>query len=172
MGQAGLLLVALLSISAARPAAAAPAIEAYGHLPSVDLIALSPDGSKLALAVGDETRRQVQIRSTSDRKVIQMVGTGRAKIRSIQWAGENHVVITTSTTSAVPELSGPKREYGLAIDFNLMKRKLTPLLDGDVTGVPRKLNTIAGQPTLLMLADRPTAYLEGISFPERPCEWA
>ncbi len=55
------LLAAGIAVWAAA-AAAMPPVEAYGQLPSVDLIALSPDGKRLALAVTGGGIREVQVR--------------------------------------------------------------------------------------------------------------
>lgn len=146
-------------------AIAAPPVEAYGNLPSVDLIAISPDGSKFALIVGDETRRQVQIRNASDQAIMQTLGVGVAKIRSLQWAGENHMLITASQTAMLGGIVGPKREYFLVTDFNLSTHKAVTLLSRGIDNVG-KLNSVVADPTTAIIDGVPTAFLEGLTFPD------
>ncbi len=133
-------------------------------MPSVDLIALSPDGSQVALAVANEQTRQIQIRRTADRGIVFTVPAGAAKIRSLQWAGDHHLLITRSATAEVSGLTGPKREWSLALDLDLVTHKLVPLLQGEVFGVDEKLNTISGAPDIRVIAGRPVAFVVGTTF--------
>ncbi len=157
------LLAGLAGIMVA-PAAATPTVDAFGALPNVDLIAVSPDGTKLALAVGDETRRQVQVRRIADQPPVMVLGTGEAKVRSLQWAGENHILITASKTALLGGIVGPKREYYLVTDFNLTTRRMDTLLSRRVDNV-EKLNAVVGTPTTATIDGKPVAFVEGLSFP-------
>jgi len=159
--------LAIAALGTAVPAAATPPLEAYGHLPSVDMIEISPDGSKLALFVGDEHDRQIQIRSTADMKLLHGARAGDTKLRALLWAGENHLLIATSTTAWVYNLSGNKREYLQLVDYDLAKNRPRQMLDGVVTGVTRLMNTAAALPVVRMIDGKPIAYTEGISFPDR-----
>src|SRR5260221_14488271 len=76
------------------PAIAAP-IEAYGRLPSVDEIALSPDGSRLALVASGAQNRQLQIRNTTDLKLVSVTALGNAKVAGLEWASADHLIIVT-----------------------------------------------------------------------------
>jgi hypothetical protein len=67
------LICAALALATA-PAAAVPPVEAFGALPSIDLIALSPDGAQIALAVTDHNVRQVQVRDVASHKLVATVG--------------------------------------------------------------------------------------------------
>lgn len=153
----------------AQPAASvAPAqlpLTAYGHLPSVDLIALSPDGSQFALVTTDEHSQQLQVRSTADSSLIALVGTGKAKLRSLQWAGNHHLLVTRSATAEVYGMTGPKREYFMALDFNVATRKLVPLLDGGNGDVVVRLNTVAAAPVARVIDGKPVAFVIGTTFP-------
>ena len=151
---------------AAAPAAIPPALPlaAYGHLPSVDLIALSPDGSQFALVAGDATGQQLQVRMTSGSKVVAMASVGKAKLRSLQWAGDHHLLVTRSATSEVYGVAGPKREYSMALDFNLITRKMTALLDGTAGDNVEALNTIAATPVTRIIAGKAIAFVVGTTF--------
>jgi len=161
---------AVLLMAAAPPPAPAvpppiPPLAAYGHLPSVDLIALSPDGTKVAMIVGDAAGRQIQVRAVADHKLLHGGVVGEAKIRALQWAGENHLLLTRSTTADILGITGPKREWWMTIDLNLKTRKLMPLLGLGTDDKEEKLNVIAGKPMVRTVAGRTMAYVAGITFP-------
>lgn len=158
-------LAAAASWLAVAPVMAVPALDAFGHLPSVDLIAISPDGSRTAMAVADEKTRAVQIRTTADMKLVNGMLTGGAKIRWLGWAGNNHLLVEVTATAQIDGLIGPKREYGQILDVNLTTKKTAHLLDADVPGVSRKLNTVAGSPMVRTIDGKPVVFIEGTSFP-------
>lgn len=142
-------------------------LAAYGQLPSVDFVALSPDGSKLAMIVGDEGERQLQVRRSADRALLQRVGIGAAKVRGVQWVGDHHLLLTRSATAEIAGMTGPKREYSLVLDINLATGKSSTLLQGSVDDKDETLNTIFGEPMARMVGGRPVAFLPGLTFPGR-----
>ena len=146
-------------------ARATPPLAAFGHLPSVDLVAVSPDGSKAAMVVGDAAERQLQIRRVADRTLVFVTPVGTTKLRALQWAGENHVIVTRSATAEISGLTGPKREWELAIDFNLATRKAAPILTSGADDTVAKMNVIAGAPMPRIVGGRPMVYVSGITFP-------
>ena len=162
----GILALALaLALAPVLSARVALPIEAYGQLPNVDLIALSPDGSQMAMAVTAQHLRQVQVRRVGDRSLVEVIPTGTAKIRALTWAGDHHLLITQSKTADVWGLTGPKREWYLVLDLNLLTHKPIPLLNGDVQGAGKKLNTVDGVPEVRMINGHPIAFVEGTTFP-------
>ncbi len=154
-----------IGLCTAHQAFAQPPIEAYGQLPSVDLIEISPDGSKIAMVAGGDHERRFQIRSTADLKVLHGGSVGDAKVRALMWAGETHVLIATSKTASVIELTGDKHEFLLIADYNLTTDRDVQLLNGGVFGVERMLNTAAALPAVRMIDGHPVAFLEAISYP-------
>ena len=167
-GRAWLVLAALAVAAGAK---AAVPLAAFGHLPSVDLIALSPDGSKVAMIVGSATERQLQVVRTAGHATVAALRIGAVKVRDLRWAGEDDVLVTRSTTSDIEGVLGPKREYSLALVLNLTTHRLRPLLDTPVSsGSERrddtfeKLNTIDGVPMPRMIGGKPAVFLAGTSF--------
>ncbi len=153
---------------AAPPPAAVPVqlpLAAYGHLPSVELIALSPDGTQFALVTADAAGRQLQIRKTADNTLVRAARAGNSKLRALQWAGDHHLLLTSSTTAELHGFTGPKREYSLVLDYDILTRKGTPLLAGGVGNSVRKLNTVAARPEVRIIDGKPMAFVTGISFP-------
>jgi dipeptidyl aminopeptidase/acylaminoacyl peptidase len=162
MRRSGLALALLACLSPLHARAAAPALEAYGALPNVSNVEISPDGARIALLVGDATHRQVQIRSVSDHKLLSVNGIGSAKVRALQWAGPHYLLIIFSTTTWIFGLSGPTREYFQAAVLDLDHKRVRPLLDGQ----ERALNTINALPTALEIKGRATVFVESEYFPD------
>ncbi|MDB5457519.1 MAG: peptidase prolyl oligopeptidase active site domain protein [Caulobacter sp.] len=167
------------SVAAVLLAFAAPAwpaaLQTYGRLPAIDDVDISPDGSMLALSTTNGEAREVVIRKTADDTVVGVMKIGDAKLRRVQWAGSNHVLVTVSTTAAAVGISGSKREYFTAVDFNLAKKRQTRLLAENLDRVgtdrvnkqTRKMNVILGAPTVRMVKGAPTAFVQGLYFPDR-----
>jgi dipeptidyl aminopeptidase/acylaminoacyl peptidase len=150
-------ILGLLSVSAK----AAPSLEAYGRLPNVEQIQISPDGTKLALLVSDASTRQIQVREAGSLKIIFVTRVGKVKVRYLQWAGDNHVLIVHSVTDQPIGLEGPKREWSLALDLDLEKKKAFPLMEG----AEKSLNTIEGSPTVIFEKGVPVVIVMGEYFP-------
>jgi len=94
------LLLVLLSLVAGA-VLAAPPIEAYGRLPSVEHLTLSPSGERLATIVVLGERRRLIVAAIGDR-LLQAVEVGDAKVRDVWWADDDHVLVITSSTYKAP----------------------------------------------------------------------
>jgi dipeptidyl aminopeptidase/acylaminoacyl peptidase len=174
----GFAALALGLAAGATAQAAPPPLEAYGGLPSIDEVEISPDGSKLALAVSDGERRGVVVRSTTD-GASHTTGAGENKIRHLDWVGSDDLVITTSQTGYIPDISGPRSEHFLGFALNVKTQRLQQLLNsvpgGPTAGtnirtrdsgrVTASLNTLAGAPEVRTVAGVPTLFVPGVSFP-------
>ncbi len=144
----------------ASPALAAkPDLAIYGRLPNIEDAAMSPDGSKMAIIVTNGDQRYVAIRSI-DGKMLRGAVAGTTKLRSIGWAGDQHVIIVTSQTTAVYGLQGPKREYYSAIDYDLNTGKTKALLQTQKDS----MNVILGSPMVRTINGDPMVFLEGVHF--------
>ena len=97
-------------------------LEVYGGLPAYDLVEVSPSGDRLAYiaVIGEE--RSLIINDLNDMSLIGGVRAGEVKVRDLNWAGEDHVVLSTSATQAGASL-------GLG---------LTELYDGKIYSIPTR----------------------------------
>src|SRR4051812_41227995 len=82
-------------ISFLEPATAAP-LETYGRLPSVEDVALSPSGKRLAFVRTRENQRLIAIADLPNTLLTRM-NFGEVKLRRHAWADDDHLMITTST---------------------------------------------------------------------------
>jgi len=85
------LLVICLALFGAQPAFAAPPIEAYGKLPGISDVVLSPSGTRIALIATDGEERSLYI-STTEGKALNITKIGVFKVRELIWAGDDHVL--------------------------------------------------------------------------------
>jgi len=133
----------------------------YGGLPNLEQVEISPDGKLLAIAVTDGEKRMMLIREAAEGgKLISAMNFGDSKLRGLQWAGNEHVLITTSNAAQVWGLTGPKREYLMGFDYNLVTRKQTMLMNNQEDA----MNVILDSPDVRFVDGAPYAYVEGVHF--------
>ncbi len=145
-------------------AGAAP-LEAYGKLPFVEMTALAPDGKLLAYAVTDGEKRQIVIKTVDTGKIVGGLNAGERKVRAIQWAGANHLIITSSITSDIPFVTSPRSEWFVAVDYNIARKTQTQLLTKVAdTNKPETLNVIFSTPDIRFIGSHPFAFVQGNVF--------
>jgi dipeptidyl aminopeptidase/acylaminoacyl peptidase len=154
--------LAIASASAA-VARAAP-IAAYGKLPGIETVQISPDGKLLAFVVTDGEERRVLIQSL-DRKTVGDVHAGDRKLRDIQWAGPSHLIITSSVTGNITFLITDKTEWLLASDYNVVTGAQRSLLKrvnaGEGIRGEEPLNILDALPQVRSVGGRPFAFVQG-----------
>ncbi|MBR7621000.1 S9 family peptidase [Phenylobacterium sp. 20VBR1] len=96
-----MLLVALCAVLFALPAAAAPPVETYGRLATLEQVLVSPDGTKLAYVRPEGESRKIMVQNLADGKMLAAVGVGNEKLRDVFWVGNGRVAFSTSTTSRI-----------------------------------------------------------------------
>lgn len=107
---------------------ALPPIEAYGELPAVREIKISPDGEHFAYLTrqnGEDYFVVVQV----DGKVVGGARTGELKAREIRFITNDHVVLIASETTGAVGFRGRWENSG-AVSFNLSTKKMQTLLRG------------------------------------------
>jgi dipeptidyl aminopeptidase/acylaminoacyl peptidase len=169
----GLFALAALSLALAlvgsSTTSAAPPIEAYGQLPTVQEMDLSPDGEHLAVLAGDGAGRRIQILSTSDLNMLATAPLDTLKVRGMMWAGPNHLIILYSQTADVWGLKNPSREWLLGADYDLKLNQYYPLIDSrDRSELQyRSLNAISGAPIYRRVNGKDMVYFVATIFQGR-----
>jgi dipeptidyl aminopeptidase/acylaminoacyl peptidase len=173
-----------LALAVAWPSAAAP-LAAYGGLPSIESVEISPDGSKLAVVLTRGDQRIIGVKTLPEGET-QTFAVGPAKIRRLDWVGGDDLIITASKTAAIvgveaaDRATAVRREYFMGFQLNLATHKLQPLLDGVLsraaqTGTHLRdpnatlgatLNILAGEPEVRMVKGKPTLFLRSLTFPD------
>lgn len=136
-------LAMMLGAAAAR--GAPPPVSAFAALPAMGDMALSPSGNLLAWADYAAAAPRVVVFDITSRKVVRLFAAGGAvKLRSIEWADDDTVLITLSqTTSAATTLLRSHR----AEVFRTMAAKLS-----------------TGQSRMLLMADGARPLVTGASL--------
>ncbi|MDD3800528.1 MAG: S9 family peptidase, partial [Novosphingobium sp.] len=106
------LVVASLSVSAQANTAADIPLEAYGNLPLVEDMAISSaSGDKIAFVAVVKGERRVVVVDSANRPLVN-APAGRSKLRSVDWAGDDFVLVTNSTTASLgPMFTASKYEF-------------------------------------------------------------
>jgi len=92
----------VLALSATEAGAEPPAVSDYGKLPAVENVLLSPSGADYAMITVDGEHRKLIV-ATTDSAVIYSADGGDTKVRSIEWAGEDHVLVVAANTVPLGE---------------------------------------------------------------------
>ncbi|MDB5429448.1 MAG: peptidase prolyl oligopeptidase active site domain protein [Caulobacter sp.] len=152
-------LAVLMALGWLAPALAAP-IEAYGRLPAIEQVAISPDGTMLAYVVTDGEKRAVVIRRTSDKSMVRGLNAGDTKVRDLRWAGSGHVLLTISVTTRAEGVLGRRREYFMVEDMDIATGRQRALMEKQAGA----MNVVYGLPEVRIIDGTPIAFLHGIYF--------
>ncbi len=103
-------------------------LQAYGALPSLELVQLSPSGRQVAFVnVSGEERRLVLVNLVT-REQLGNIGVGSAKVRDLQWSGEGRVLVTTSETASALNLGVDVTEMTVGQVYDPASGRAVPLL--------------------------------------------
>jgi dipeptidyl aminopeptidase/acylaminoacyl peptidase len=158
--RAPILVATIVALLAPKPAISAPPLAAYGQLPGISNVEVSPDGSKWAAILGDDTKAEIQIRELATNKLIAVTPTEKAKARDLHWVGPDHLTLTISTTAAIDGLRGPRRDWLVMLDYSVKDAKWRPVL----RNTQDTSNVIVGGADGLILDGKPTVVVPSISF--------
>lgn len=141
-------------------AATAAPLAAYGKLPTLEGAAVSSSGRGLAVVVTNGEQRTIVVKDLATGQIRLRGLVGDHKIRNVQWAGEDKLVVIASTTRNNLDIENGRREwfYGRLID--LKTKKLTALLANAESDLP----VIAGIPFVRSFQGEPNLFVEGVVF--------
>lgn len=148
-----------LSVGLVGGAAAAP-LEAYGKLPTIESLSLSPSGRQLAIVATNGEERAIAIKDLTTNKLTLRAGTGKAKVRHVLWAGEDHLVIVTTVTARPMDVMTTQREWAMAFSLDINKGKILPML----RDAEESMNSIYGTPVVRTYNGEPTVFVQGVKF--------
>jgi dipeptidyl aminopeptidase/acylaminoacyl peptidase len=126
------LLVAMIAVSLSAfglAQAAAPPQEAYGRLPAIDSISLSPSG-KYMVSVGDVGGKRFILARTLTGDVRMSALADKIKVRDVSWVDDDHVLVTVSLTDYDLWDSG-RSEYWRVVSLDIAAGKASMLFAND-----------------------------------------
>jgi dipeptidyl aminopeptidase/acylaminoacyl peptidase len=158
------------------PALAADAapLAAFGGLPTLEDVSISPDGTKLAFVKTDgDSRKLLVIALGGKTEVIGGARVSNVKLRDVGWIDDDNILATVSSTSPPPfGFIGAAREWYQLVNFDLKKLKINSI-SFDVDHV-ETFNVITDGWTARDVSGHPTLYARGYCVREGtvPCLFA
>ncbi len=146
-------------LSASGPAPAAP-LETYGRLPSLEDLALSPSGKRIAFVRTQENRRVIAIADLPNVMLARM-GVGEVKLRHLQWADDDHLMITTSSTGMPWGLIGKDTEWEQLSVYEISSKKFRTYPEPADKEI-QTLNTVIGAPMIRHIGNDTVLFLTGL----------
>lgn len=152
----------MLTVSVYTAAADVP-FEAYGRLPSLSNVAISPSGSYIALVKIVNGDRMLYVLSLTGSAPKGACKVAEGKLRGITWADDDHVLMVISTTSGPPmEFTGSKSEWAMLICYDINENKVYNLLTVDKSFHEFALNNIIGTPSIRRINGETIVFVEGV----------
>src|SRR5581483_9068537 len=113
----------LLLALAAASAQAAP-LEVYGKLPSVEIGSISAAGNQVAVVVTNGEERRIVVKDLDKNAIPLLATVGATKVRDLRWAGDQHLILTTSSTQIPLTVQADRGEWFFASDIDVPNKKL------------------------------------------------
>ena len=155
-------------------AAHAAPLEAYGKLPAMENIAISPDGTKIAFAQPVNGRQAVVVDQLNPGAVVAEMPPTEQKVRALKWADNTHLLVIKSYSGfSGTEISSAFSEWYLAYSFDVAKKRVTPLFGHQDVGPGSKiqsgqtLNAVSGMPDVRTIKGRTMVFAHGVAFLDR-----
>lgn len=107
---------------------AAPDPSVYGRFPEVELLRIAPSGKRYAfITVAGDKRRLGVVEAGG--KPLFATDIDTAKVLNLHWAGEDHLLVTVSTTYRQPSYSARDNELTSVLDVDLLKQTSAGVFD-------------------------------------------
>jgi dipeptidyl aminopeptidase/acylaminoacyl peptidase len=143
---------AMLAAGAAR----ATPLEAYGKLPSMEQVAISPDGTKVAFVQQVNGKYALVVDQLDPAAIVIELPPNDQKMRQLIWADPTHLLVVKSQTVGGDELY-------MAMSLDIANRKSTALLSKSL-GLTYGSTAIAETPEVRSIRGHPTVFMR----PTRP----
>ncbi|MCJ2185360.1 alpha/beta hydrolase family protein [Novosphingobium beihaiensis] len=153
--------LALLSAMTVAAAPSVPPLAAYGNLPLVkDMAISSTTGDKIAVVATVKGKPRVIVIDSDNRQLLN-IPAGDSKLRGIDWAGDDFVLVTKSTTASLgPMFTASKYEFNGTIVLPIDGSK-AQFVFGGTKGIA---NTTQGRYGLRKIDGEWKGYFGGIAL--------
>jgi dipeptidyl aminopeptidase/acylaminoacyl peptidase len=166
------LAAAAASVALCASLAHAAPLEAYGQLPVMSHVAISPDGGMLAYVTPKDGKQMVVVERLSPFGFVTGLNGTDQKVRDIYWGDPQHLVVIKSVTGRMMLATSSKGEWWMAQSLDIVKRQSTPLLRdyGALTGTTRikddgeTTNVVTGDPEFRDVGGKRMAFIRGDVF--------
>jgi dipeptidyl aminopeptidase/acylaminoacyl peptidase len=167
--------IAAAAIVCAHSAAAGETIplEAFGRLPTLENVVISPDGTKIAFVRTRSDSRNLIVAPLTKHEILGGARVGDTKLRQVEWVDDDNILATISSTSPPPfGFTGATREWYQLVNFNVTKLKVVPL-NFDIMP-KRTFNVVIGDTAVREVSGRSTLFAPGLCVEEStvPCQFS
>jgi dipeptidyl aminopeptidase/acylaminoacyl peptidase len=151
-----------LALAGGAPVGAEPtaALEAYGRLPFLEDVVISPDGTKLAFVRTTADERDLLIAPVGGNTALGSARVGNAKVRALEWLDDDNLMATVSSTQGLPiGWTGGTQEWFQLITYNLPRhqgRGITFTVPGETT-----FSVVTGETSVRDVGGRTTLFAPG-----------
>jgi dipeptidyl aminopeptidase/acylaminoacyl peptidase len=142
-------------------------LEAYGKLPTLSNVTISPDGASFAYVSVVDDKRVIVTQSVANNQFLGMINISNVKLRDLQWADSHTLIITTSVTALPTGLIGGREEWYQALTFDTQTKAQHVLL-GNLSRSEvdvQTMNVVAGVPQPRTIDGRSVVFVRGFYFP-------
>jgi dipeptidyl aminopeptidase/acylaminoacyl peptidase len=154
-------LAALWLLAGMPVALASTPLEVYGRLPSVENVALSPSAERIAFVITRGDERLLTVKALRDPQVIFAARVSSVKLRDLKWADEDHLLVTTSSTSLPPfGVIGPREEWVQLADVSVARKQVRGInltVYGEET-----FNSILSEPMVRTVDGKSVLFVPGL----------
>lgn len=161
-------LLALIGALAAQSGSAVP-LTVYGQLPNLEDVALSPDGTRVAYVRTQGDLRVVFVAGVADHKLIGYVKTGEEKLRHIEWADDDNLMLVTSETAAA---WGFKEEWSFLRVYNVPHNELRSLPGNTLGEQNEVMNTVVDRVMVRHVGGHTVLFVPGLYQAGPDTGWA
>ena len=153
---------ALAMLLVARTGWSAP-LEVYGHLPDLEEVSLSPDGTRVAMinTVGND-RFLMVLSLTEHKRIGKALRLGSVKLRSVGWADNSRLMLISSTTAAPVGLIGAAAEWSLLAIWDIDQQKMSSYPDPAKMPAERIMNVLSRSPMVRRIDGHTVLFVPGI----------
>lgn len=114
----------------AQQAVAQAPLSAYGALPSLEMLELSPSGDRMAFITVNGEERTLVLLDLTTRQQVGGAAVGQAKVRGLDWIGEDRVLVTTSSSQSLPEIGLIDTEWYAGQIYDPVRNTISQVFEG------------------------------------------
>ncbi|HXI48908.1 MAG TPA: hypothetical protein VNH39_09995, partial [Steroidobacteraceae bacterium] len=148
-------------------------LEAFGRLPTLENVVISPDGTKIAFVRTRSDSRNLVVAPLSKPEILGGARVGDTKLRQVEWIDDDNILATISSTGRPPiGFSGATREWYQLVNLNVKKMKLNPLTF-DIS--PKNtFNVVIGDTAVREVSGNSMLFAPGLCVEETtvPCQFS
>ena len=165
LAMAGFRIACLAIAFSSRADTSAPSqmpLDAFGKLPTLENLVISPDGKRLAFVRTSDEERAVYAVDLVKGGALAGAKVGTSKLRSVRWVDDDNLLVEVSQTSLPPMgFIGPRREWALMMIFDVNSKKIRPL-DFRLDDHRDTLNTAMGGAQVRTIDQKTVLFVPGL----------